>query len=65
VILKYSNPHFNQTLDSYGTVFAVFMTMCQFYNPMEAYIFDVVTPEDFGITNKSEENWEEYANAIK
>jgi hypothetical protein len=52
-------------LDSYGTVFAVFMTMCQFYNPMEAYIFDVVTPEDFGITNKNEDNWEEYANAIK
>jgi hypothetical protein len=32
---------------------------------MVAYIFDVVTPEDFGITNKNEDNWEEYANGIK
>ena len=28
-------------------------------------IFDVVTPEDFNITDKSEDNWTEYANKIE
>jgi hypothetical protein len=32
---------------------------------MEAYIFDLITLNDFGITNKNEENWEEYANGIR
>jgi hypothetical protein len=61
---KYEN-QINPFIDANEIGTCLMMIGSSAWNNVDVKYYDYVTPEDFGITNLSEENWEEYAEHIR